>query len=309
MPPSQEIDYDEDVTQWIRDKPGIAIEYHVAFTKQDDPSVVATLEEHSPDVRICPANELRIKITLNESCEEELEVAANNNILGDTVTRSLIELLRKPNTLLLHNSTTVDQDMFYSRGNNLFPYDQYVFDQDQEEKIRQAEKRFKGTINNVASKYANDLKEILARLSDDHHLDVSMPMGLALGRLPLRIDLDDRSVNVPLDAWGGGTQNRTNLLAKISIAHRIRTQEDDSSKITPIVVAEEPESFLHPSAQAEFGVVLQKLSEELGIQIIATTHSPYMLNNASSESNILLYREQKRGRSKGTSVVDTSGSN
>ncbi len=309
MSPNQEIEYEEDVTQWAREKPNIEVKFHISFTDQDDPSLVASLKEHGTEVPLCSENELKIKITIDESGEEELKIAANDCILDETAANKIIGLLRQPNTLLLHNSTTVDQDLFYSRGNNLFPYDQYLFDPDQENKIRMAEKRFKGTINNHASKYASNLKEILRRLSDDLELDVSMPSGLALGRLPLRIDLDDRSVNVSLDAWGGGTQNRTNLLAKINIAHRIRTQDDSSSKITPIVVAEEPESFLHPSAQAEFGVLLQILAEELGVQIIVTTHSPYMLNNTSSSSNILLYREQKRSKSKGTSVVDTSGAN
>jgi predicted ATPase len=61
-------------------------------------------------------------------------------------------------------------------------------------------------------------------------------------------------------------------------ANRIKTTAPPDDKITPLVVIEEPESFLHPSAQSEFGRILGALSAEFGIQIIATTHSPYMLN-------------------------------
>src|SRR5262249_48760404 len=51
-----------------------------------------------------------------------------------------------------------------------------------------------------------------------------------------------------------------------------------------------PESFLHPSAQAEFGRVLQALAQEFGVQVIVTTHSPYMLCLDNANSNILLKR-------------------
>ena len=307
--PHEEIEHDVDVTQWVRGTPNIEIQYYLSFTVDDDSSLTSSLAEHEPPVQFCAKNQLQIKVSIDESDEERIEAFVNSHALDDAHAKKVVAQLRRQNTLMLHNSTTVDQDMFYSRGNNVLSYDQYVFDEDQESKIRNAERKFKGTINNQASKYAKNLREILRRLSDDFDLDISMPTSLALGTFPLRMELDDRSVNVPLDAWGGGTQNRTNLLAKISNAHRMRMQDSSRSKITPIVVAEEPESFLHPSAQAEFGVVLQRLAEELGIQMILTTHSPYMLNNSNARSNILLYREKKRGKLKGTRVVDTGDNN
>jgi hypothetical protein len=57
-----------------------------------------------------------------------------------------------------------------------------------------------------------------------------------------------------------------------AIRMRSSATEDRS---TPVFLVEEPESFLHPSAQAEFGQVLNGLAEELHIQIIATTHRDF----------------------------------
>ena len=51
-------------------------------------------------------------------------------------------------------------------------------------------------------------------------------------------------------------------------ASRIRQQAGDENRITPIIIIEEPESFLHPSAQAEFGRIIRGLARELEIQII-----------------------------------------
>jgi predicted ATP-dependent endonuclease of OLD family len=127
--------------------------------------------------------------------------------------------------------------------------------------------------------------------------------------MPLGINLKDKNVEVPLSDWGSGTQNRTHILMAILQANRIKTTGSPDDKITPVVVIEEPESFLHPSAQAEFGRMLRHLSEELGIQILVTTHSPHMLNQEEGTSNILLTRETRRGKVYKTVRVDTSGEN
>jgi putative ATP-dependent endonuclease of the OLD family len=125
--------------------------------------------------------------------------------------------------------------------------------------------------------------------------------------MPLGINLRDHNVDVPILDWGSGTQNRTHILMAILQASRIRKTASPDERITPLVVIEEPESFLHPSAQAEFGRLLRHLSTEFGVQIIVTTHSPYMLNQQEPASNILLCREIKRRKVFATAVVPTSG--
>jgi putative ATP-dependent endonuclease of the OLD family len=66
-------------------------------------------------------------------------------------------------------------------------------------------------------------------------------------------------------------------------------------------------SFLHPSAQAEFGKVLNNLAEDFSIQIVTTTHSPYMLNQNNPSANLLLERKIIRKRLKETTQIETSG--
>jgi len=121
--------------------------------------------------------------------------------------------------------------------------------------------------------------------------------------IPLGINLKDKNLEIPLDDWGAGTQNRTHIMMSILSASRIKQQNNDENRITPIIIIEEPESFLHPSAQAEFGRVIRGLARELEIQIIISTHSPYMLCQEKPESNILLERKISRNRLRGTQVV------
>lgn len=87
----------------------------------------------------------------------------------------------------------------------------------------------------------------------------------------------------------------------------MRDSANTENKTTPVFIVEEPESFLHPSAQAEFGQVLNGLADELKIQIIATTHSPYMLNQSQASANYLLERKIVRGIPRETVLRDTSG--
>ena len=126
--------------------------------------------------------------------------------------------------------------------------------------------------------------------------------------MPIGINLRDKYVEVPLSDWGSGTQNRTQILMAILTSHRIKTTVLPDEKATPIVVIEEPECFLHPAAQSEFGKILHALAEEFCVQIIVTTHSPYMLNREEPASNILLLREARRGQESKTTVADTGGS-
>jgi len=146
-------------------------------------------------------------------------------------------------------------------------------------------------------------------LNEKYDVEFTPFEGYGAREMPLRINLKDKKVEVPIDDWGSGTQNRTYILMALLQAKRMKDLDASDEKITPIVVVEEPESFLHPAAQAEFGGLLQELAQELEIQIIVSTHSPFMLNRVSPVSNILLRRRLRRRQLQETEIVDTSGAN
>lgn len=125
---------------------------------------------------------------------------------------------------------------------------------------------------------------------------------------PYTLTLSDGSTDIPIESWGSGTQNQTMILMALFRAKQISDLESSASKITPILVIEEPESFLHPSAQGEFGHLIQTLAEEFKVQVIVTTHSQYMLSTDRPECNILLERQRaERGKLRETHIVDTAG--
>jgi predicted ATP-dependent endonuclease of OLD family len=183
----------------------------------------------------------------------------------------------------------------------------FVMSRDEKRELDTAGKVMQKKLRRLAKEHTRGLRDMLGKLRERYDVELSAPESYSSRRMPVGISLTDRNVGVPLSDWGSGTQNRTHILMAILQASRIRTADSPDEKITPLVVIEEPESFLHPSAQAEFGRLLRELSKDLRVQIIVTTHSPYMLNQEDPGSNILVCREPRRGKLFGTTVVDTKG--
>ena len=160
----------------------------------------------------------------------------------------------------------------------------------------------------IAKGRQQELQDLLGRLETKYRVSLSMP-ALDFRNVPFGITLGQKKLRVSLDDWGSGTKNRTLILLTLFRARQIGESEASASKITPVIIVEEPESFLHTSAQAEFGRVLHDLAEEFQVQVIVTTHSPYLLNMRTPAANILLRRRSSYRQLRETERVDTTGEN
>lgn len=218
----------------------------------------------------------------------------------------VLEKLQSSKSILFHNSITSETRYLYSRRSMVGH-------------IKDITGRHEALIDSMKSKVTSglakiskaqqaELQALLGRLQTKYRVGLSLaPFDLTY--LPFSLTLGDKSVEVPLQDWGSGTRNRTMILLALFRARQISSSDPSASKVTPVLIIEEPESFLHPSAQAEFGRVLQDLSEEFQVQVIVTTHSPYLLNLRDPASNILLNRHVSNTRMRGTERVDTAGEN
>lgn len=159
----------------------------------------------------------------------------------------------------------------------------------QEHLIASMKKSVDKTLAKISRAQQAEFEALLGRLENKYKVGLTLPT-FDVGAMPFSIALGDRKMEVSLDDWGSGTKNRTYILLTLFRAKQIAESEASASKITPVIILEEPESFLHPSAQAEFGRVLQDLAAEFEIQVIVTTHSPYLLSMTDPKSNILLRR-------------------
>ena len=297
--------YPEDKTQWLKDDAPIEVSYSLSLSRADDPALISFIERISKSTIAGAAVTLSITNSVAKNDVVTTAVWIDGKKLDDQGSKDVVTRLTSSNLLFLHNSTLMHEDMYMHRG-RLRSFSHVLLSDEDQRELASARKFLTRKMKTLARRHRTALTDMLARLSDKYEVEFSS-MESHSRMVPFVVNLKDKKVQGPLTEWGSGTQNRTHILMSILQAIRIKTHGDPKDKITPIVVIEEPESFLHPSAQAEFGRLLRTLSAESGIQLIVTTHNPYMLNQEQGDSNILLDRQKQRGKLAGTYRVPATG--
>ncbi|MBR2513899.1 MAG: AAA family ATPase [Halomonas sp.] len=204
-------------------------------------------------------------------------------------------------SILIHNSTEVET-------RNSFTGFLHEFSEQYSAELNKMTLTLQKSLAKIAKGQKEEVSNLLFRMNSNLKVGITVP-DMSFDRLPYNLSLGDSKMEVDLDDWGSGTKNRTMIFLTLLKAKQVSESATTAEKMTPILIIEEPESFLHPSAQAEFGRVLQQISNEFGVQVITTTHSPYMLNQSCPESNILLERNMFRKQLRETRKIDTSGEN
>jgi len=299
------IRYDRDSTQW--EKGPIILEVHVSLNKSDDSELFFFVDKFAPSKLTSEKVEIKL-ISKFDSGSSGDEVFVDGLALDKSSTAEVLKKFKSAATRVIHNSTR-DRRQYFYRGDELFEFIESQFSDIDNRKIDEAQKMLHSRVETAAKKHKQGLTEYLGRLNERYEIELVPPDRGRSERVPLSVRLGDKSVEVPLHEWGTGTQNRTRVLISVFGAARARSTASPSDRVTPIVIIEEPESFLHPSAQAEFGKILNQLASEVKIQIIATTHSPYMLNQTEPDGNILLDRKIHRGLLRETQIVETRSGN
>lgn len=94
-----------------------------------------------------------------------------------------------------------------------------------------------------------------------------------------------RTADVVLVNRGASTYSETHMgFGEGRAAHLVSTLETLPDK--SLVLIEEPETSLHPSAQHELGKFFMDVSIRKGHQILLTTHSEYLLRGLPSPARI-----------------------
>lgn len=241
-----------------------------------------------------------LNLTLSSNTpEQRIQVMVNGQSFDGVQAQDVLKKLQSSKTFIFHNST--DPGPHY-RGTALFKdlSDEY------QDRVESAKRAVNRELQKIAKEQQKELAQLLGRLQAQYKVGLSLPT-YDFSYMPLDITLGDKKVNVPLEEWGSGTKNRTLIFLNLLRARQISLSDASASKITPVLTIEEPESFLHPSAQAEFGRVLQDLATEFKVQVLVTSHSPYMLSLDDPKSNVLLQRKLLRSQLRETQIVDTEG--
>lgn len=271
------------------------IGFHQFITKQ------LSLQESEDALRLSIAVMYR-----PDKPEPAVVVTARGQQYTDLNAQEVLKKLQSSRTILFHNSTEIETRYVYP-GRSVAGHIREITGQ-HEPLVASMKKTVNRGLAKISKSQQAEFEGLLGRLQTKYRVGLSMP-SFDFSYLPFSITLGDRKFEVPLDDWGSGTKNRTLVLLALFRARQIGMSEPSAAKITPVIIVEEPESFLHPSAQAEFGRVLQDLAEEFQVQVIVTTHSPYLLNLKDPSSNILLRRRLVYRQLRETERVETGGDN
>jgi putative ATP-dependent endonuclease of OLD family len=299
-----EISYSDSKTQWVNGTPCIQFNYYLTATKEADPGFHSFAKKIAEIDDLPDTFDLKISVSIKDKNEKDILIFIDSREIDKYETGEIFQRLTSSNIVFLHNSTGGSGRMFHPSGAGSFH--EMILSKDEKEELKKEQEKIRNKVKKFAQEHRGELSGLLGKLEEKYEVELTVFDGLFRNSIPLGINLKDKGLEIPLDDWGAGTQNRTHIMMSILSASRIKQQVNDENRITPIIIIEEPESFLHPSAQAEFGRVIRGLARELEIQIIITTHSPYMLCQEKPESNILLDRRLFRGRLKDSVVVDVT---
>lgn len=247
---------------------------------------------------------LLIKATnLPDKNSTNIEIYFSGHKIEDEYKRDeLLNRIRSSESVLFHNSTENEPFFFAQRKrDSLSSY----LNSDDLEAITKKKKTLESAVKKSLKKHQTEFGSLLGRLTEKYDVSLGIP-SLNIDRESIDISLKEKGIEVSLDDYGSGTKNRTLILLNLMNAKRIQQSTNLNKRLTPIVIIEEPESFLHPSAQAEFGRILQDIAAEFKIQILVATHSPYLLSHKEPKANLLLERDLNK-KEKGSRLIDTEG--
>ncbi len=303
----QEISVKDDFPKWLGGEPtqrSISVIAEMRVNKSDDTAFYEFLVAQLGLKRPKDTFPLVLEITHRPE-NQEVIIKIEGRVFRDLKAQEVLKRLQSSHCLLFYNSTELGHPGFrHGRIAGFFK----EFAGEYSEQVDLITQTVNRKLRKIARQQQQEFAQLLGRLEKKYRVAMSVS-SFDLDYLPYNISLSSGKVGVSLSDWGSGTRNRTLILLTLFRARQIKEGDATAAKVTPVIVIEEPESFLHPSAQAEFGRILQDLSQEFGIQVITTTHSPYLLSTGNPTSNILLERKIFHKQPRETIRIETTGEN
>ncbi len=286
-------DWKDEITSWKKEtKEDVIVDLTLEIDKNSDSAIYKFLTDlifkDAANIDISDKENLQIKLTKTFKNETKFIVLfGNNEVKEDYQKQEVLKRLRGTQCLIFHNSTR--NESFNPFGDSIDKVTNFIGTAELDAINKKKEELVK-IVQKSLKHHQDELTNLLGNLEEKYEVSLST-QGLNFERETIDISLKEKDADVSLDDWGSGTKNRTLIFLNLLNAKRAQNSSAESDRITPIVIIEEPECFLHPQAQAEFGRILQDLATKLQIQVITTTHSPYLLSFKEPAANILIDRD------------------
>ena len=299
----------DEVTSWKKEKnEDIQVNLTLELDKNSDSAIfkffTSLIFKENENIKLQEKEILQINLCKTFKNETKYTVIfGGNEVKEDYQKQEVLKRLQSTQCLIFHNST--QNESFNPFEDSIDKVSNFI-GTNEIDAINKKKSELVKIVQKSLKHHQDELTGLLGNLEDKYEVSLST-QGLNFERETIDISLKEKGADVSLDDWGSGTKNRTLIFLNLLNAKRSQNSSLESDRITPIVLIEEPESFLHPQAQAEFGRILQDLASQLQIQVIITTHSPYLLSFKKPEANILVNRNTKpRSKNISSYLIETN---
>jgi len=246
--PEEELNYATVFPQWLFDdseppKSPVTIRAVLEVEEGQDEGLFklmkALYEKETQNLHIIT---LAIAIIISNKERERYMLSINGIPLSDDVKNNqIIRQLRTPKTFYYHDST--------KQMTRLYPQQRISFLPEAAEdapSLDTARKAYAKAWKKVARKNEAEIMNLLGRLKDKYQVGISI-LEPDIKAIPFALFLGDKSCSTPIFEWGSGTQNETAILLALLRAQKSSTLGKGGERYSPLILIEEPESFLHPS--------------------------------------------------------------
>lgn len=140
-------------------------------------------------------------------------------------------------------------------------------------------------INSEFGKMMIDLNDVLSGVFPDSKLHAKASLSEPTSLKPSFNVMMSSNTITPIDNQGTGMV-RSAVFGMLRYRQKFLSQREDEHQRSLIICFEEPEIYLHPSAANQMRNILYELSS-MNSQIVATTHSPYLIDISRERKQVL----------------------
>ena len=136
----------------------------------------------------------------------------------------------------------------------------------------------------------------------EFEIDIDPYSGADIVKNLVRFGFRDSQVDdsLPAKSYGQGFQrNLIYTLLTLASEYNLPSEPSGKKEFKPkltLILFEEPEAFLHPPQQDALSWSLQRLSEQEGTQVLASTHSPHFVSNNVENLSSIIRLERLAGK-------------
>ena len=142
------------------------------------------------------------------------------------------------------------------------------------------------SFSSETDKIARDLAELVSEQYGDTRFKFSFDLPDSNSFMKQgKLLVNDGREETPVEGKGTGTQRAVTLGLIQLYAQYSATNEENESKPPLILMLDEPETWLHPTAQLKLGEALSNIGKQE--QVFIVTHSPYLLRKFSPSEHRL----------------------